>query len=160
MAYYRESHSLLFNSNLFVRATFLPTAENWIIFLPSYNWYPIINLSEKLALVPPGVLTVTHLQAFLSSAIGNLYRCFSLYCVLIMSPIMATTITSAVTVVCSRVLPITMTVTMAATPVGLAALDQHNVVLQPQLIPRDTNRASVGLSTVPHEWQTQSQMSS
>ena len=64
-----------------------------------------------------------------------------------------------VTVVCSRV--ITMTVTLAPTVVDLSALVQHDVhtmadltvlgqyevVLLPQLILRDTIRGSVGLAT-------------
>ena len=53
------------------------------------------------------------------------------------SPDMAATTTLAVTVVCSRASPITMTVTVVPTSVGLAASHQHDVVLPPQLILRD-----------------------
>ena len=60
----------------------------------------------------------------------------------------ATTTTSLATVVCSRALPITMTVTMAPISVGLAALGQYDMVLPLHLILRDTVRNSAGLDTV------------
>ena len=48
---------------------------------------------------------------------------------LIMSPGAATTTMPLVTVLCSRASPMTMTVTMASTSVGLAVLGQHDVLL-------------------------------
>ena len=77
-----------------------------------------------------------------------------------MSPVTATTTTPPVTVVCHGASPITLTVTMAPTSVGLAASDQLDMVLPPQLIPRDTMRDSVGLTTVPQQQQLRSQMPS
>ena len=75
-----------------------------------------------------------------------------------MSLVMMTTITPPVTVVCSRASPVTMTVTIAPTCMGLAASGQHDVVLLLQVIPKDTLRGSVGLATVPPQQQPQSQM--
>ena len=96
------------------------------------------------------------LEIFLSSAIGNLYSgnfffvvCSSL-CLNLPQP--------SVTAVCSKASPITMTITMAPTSVGLAVLDHHDVVLPPQLIPWDTMRDSVGLTTVLQQQQSQSEM--
>ena len=47
---------------------------------------------------------------------------------------------------------------MAPSSGGLAALGQHDVVMPPQLILRDTFRASIGLTTVLQQQQPQSQM--
>ena len=55
---------------------------------------------------------------------------------LIMSQATVTTTSPPMTVVCCRPSPITMTVTMAPTSVGLAVLGQYNVVLPVQLILR------------------------
>ena len=55
---------------------------------------------------------------------------------------------------------ITMTVTMAPTSMGLAALGQHDVVLLPQMVLKNTSRDSVGHITVPQQQQLQSQMPS
>ena len=57
-----------------------------------------------------------------------------------------TTTTPPVTVVCSSALPITLTVVMAPTCVDLTTLGQHNVVLLPQLILRDTMGCFIGLT--------------
>ena len=65
-----------------------------------------------------------------------------------MSQVTAITTTPPVTVVCFRASPIAITVMMADTAVGLVAVGQHDVVLLPQLILRDTMRDVVGLSTV------------
>ena len=68
-----------------------------------------------------------------------------------------TTTTQSVTIVCSGA-PITVTVTMASTFVGQRTLDQHNVVLPPQLILRATIKGYVGPTTVPQPQQPQSQL--
>ena len=75
-----------------------------------------------------------------------------------MAPVIASTKTPLVTVVSSRASPIIMTVSMAPTSVSLAASGYHDVVLPPHLIPRDTLRGSIGLTTVPQQQQPQSQM--
>ena len=49
---------------------------------------------------------------------------------------------------------------MAPTSVGLAEWGQHDVVLPPQVIPRDTMRGFVGLAMVPQQQQPQFQMPS
>ena len=109
----------------------------------------------------PGVLTVTLLVVFLSSAIENLYsRCFLICSVfLIMSPVTATTTTAPVIVVHSGASPITTTVIVTSTSKGLAAWYQHVVVLVPQLILMDTMKGSIGPTTVPQQ-QPQSWMPS
>ena len=61
-----------------------------------------------------------------------------------MSPVTATTTSPPVTVVCSRASSINMTVTMDPPFVHVAASGQHDVVLPPQLIPRDKMRGYVG----------------
>ena len=103
-----------------------------------------------LGLLPLGVLTIPLLEIFPYSAIGDLYRRCFFHCsvILIISPVNATTTTPPVTVVFSRASPITITVTMALTSMGLATSGQHDVVLPPQLILRDALRGSVGLVTV------------
>ena len=68
---------------------------------------------------------------------------------LIMSTVTTTSTNPPVTIVCSRALLITMTVTMAPTSVGLATLGQHDVILPPQWIIRDTMRGLSGLATIP-----------
>ena len=50
-----------------------------------------------------------------------------------------------------------MTFTVAATSVGLATSGQHDVVLPPKVIMRDTVKGSVGLATVPPQSQMPSQ---
>ena len=65
-----------------------------------------------------------------------------------MCQVTVTTAAPPMTVVCSSPAPITMTVAMAPT-VNLAALYQHDVILLPPLILRDTVRGSVGLTTMP-----------
>ena len=75
---------------------------------------------------------------------------FSSFLVFIM-PQGTMTITSAtppVTEVCFRALLIIATVKMTPTTVGQSSSSYHDVVLQPQLIPRDTMRSSDGLTTV------------
>ena len=85
-----------------------------------------------------------------------------LLCVLSMSQVaMSTTSTTlSETVVCSGALLITTTVMLAPTSVGLITLDQQDVVLLLQLIPRDMMRGSAGLTNVPQLQQPQSQMPS
>ena len=61
----------------------------------------------------------------------------------------AATTTPPVTVVCSSILSLIMTVAMAPTMMGIpVTLCQHDVFLPPLLMPRDT-RGAVGLATVP-----------
>ena len=79
---------------------------------------------------------------------------------LIVSQVMKTITTATVTVVCSRVVPITMTVTLAPNSVGQTALSQHDVILLPHLIPRNTMRVFVGLTTVLQQQKPQYQMPS
>ena len=83
---------------------------------------------------------------------------FSFSMFLIISQVTATTTTPPVTVVCSRT--ISMTVTLVPTAVDLTAFGQHDVVLPPQLILRNTVRGSVCLTTVPQQQQSQSQIPS
>ena len=66
--------------------------------------------------------------------------------------------TPPVTVVYSGALLITTTVKLAPTSVGQTTSGQHDVVLLPQLILRDTVRASVGLTTLDQQQQPQSLM--
>ena len=66
--------------------------------------------------------------------------CFVCSVFLIMSLVTVANTNLPVTVMCLRPSPITMTVTVAPTSVGLPALSQHDVVLPPQLILRDTKR--------------------
>ena len=75
-----------------------------------------------------------------------------------MSQVTASPASPPLTVECSRVL--TTTITLVPSAVDLPTLDQHDVVLPPQLIPRDTVRGSVYLVTVPQQKQPQSQMPS
>ena len=70
------------------------------------------------------------------------------------------TTTQPVTVVCFRTLFITMTGTLAPSPKGLTTLGQHDVVLLPQVFPRDTLMSSTGLTTLPQQQQPQYQMPS
>ena len=76
----------------------------------------------------------------------------------IMSQATVTTTAPPVTVVCSSAPSFTMIATMVQTTLGLAAFGQHDVVLLPLLILRDTMRFSVGFATLPHWQQAQSQM--
>ena len=69
-----------------------------------------------------------------------------------------TSTTPYVTVVWSSASPFTMTITVASTSVGLTTFGQHDVVLPPELIPRDTMWDSVGLTIEPQQQQQQSQM--
>ena len=71
-----------------------------------------------------------------------------------------TTTTPPVTIMCSSGLSITTTVTVAPTTGYLAIFGQHDVVLPPQLILRDTMRGSVGLANVLKQQQPQSHMPS
>ena len=74
-----------------------------------------------------------------------------------MSQAFATTTTPPVPVMWSGTLPLLMTVTIAPTMMGLpATLGQHDVVLLPLLMLRDT-RDDAGLTTVPQQ-QPQSKM--
>ena len=77
-----------------------------------------------------------------------------------MSPFTVTATTLPVRIVCFRVSPFTMTVAVASTSVSLAAATQHDVVLPPQLILRDTVRGSVSLTTVLQQQQPQYKMPS
>ena len=77
-----------------------------------------------------------------------------------MYSVTATNTAPPLTVVYSWASPITLTVSMASTFVGLAALDQHDVVLPPQLNLRDIIRSYVGLISVLQQQQPQYQMSS
>ena len=75
-----------------------------------------------------------------------------------MCQVTVTTTTLSMTVVCTSASTTTMTVTVAPTSMGLtAALGQQEVVLPPSLIPKDTIRGFVDLSTVPWQ-QAESQM--
>ena len=65
-----------------------------------------------------------------------------------------TTNTPPVTVVCPGALLIMITVLLALTSVGQITLGQHDVVLQPQLIQRDTVRGSAGLTNMPQQHQS------
>ena len=71
-----------------------------------------------------------------------------------------TTTTPHVTAVCSGALLISMTFALPPTPVGQTTLSQHDVVLPPKVILRDTMRGPVGLTTMPQQQQPQSQMPS
>ena len=53
-----------------------------------------------------------------------------------------------------------MNATMAHTAVDLATLGQHDIVLLPPLIMRDTLSASIGLATLLQQQQSQAQMPS
>ena len=64
-----------------------------------------------------------------------------------MSTVTVTATTPPVIVVCPKTSLTTLTITMPATRVGLA-LGQHDVVLPPELSPRDTIRGPVGLAPV------------
>ena len=67
-----------------------------------------------------------------------------------MSQVTTTTTPAPVTVACSGATTTVTTLTMVPTSIRLAAaLGQHDVVLLPQLIPRDIIRGVVGLATVP-----------
>ena len=70
------------------------------------------------------------------------------------------TITLPVTGVCSGASLITMTIVMASTSVGQSTSGQHDVVLLPQLILRDTMKGSVGITPMLQQQQSQSQMPS
>ena len=70
----------------------------------------------------------------------------------------STTTSQSMTVMCSSATPSTMTVMMTPTSMGLTALGQHDVVLPPQLILRDTMRVSVDLATMPQQQLPQSQI--
>ena len=74
-----------------------------------------------------------------------------------MSQVTMTTTTSPVTVVCSGAMLITVMVILAPTSVGQTALGQHDVVLPPQLILRDTLSDSAGLAIMPQHHLLQSQ---
>ena len=52
-----------------------------------------------------------------------------------------------------------MTVMLAPTSVGQTTAGQHDVILPPKLILRDTIRGSVGQTTVPQQQEHQSQIS-
>ena len=68
-----------------------------------------------------------------------------MWCVLIISQVTVTTTTTPpLTVVGSEAMLITIMNMLAPTSVGKTTLGQHNVVLLPQLILRDTMRGSVG----------------
>ena len=69
-----------------------------------------------------------------------------------------TTTTPPVTVLCSRAIAITVTLTPVA--VDLAVSGQPEVVLPPQLLPGDTIRGYAGLTTVLLQQQSQFQMPS
>ena len=71
---------------------------------------------------------------------------------IIMSQVTATTTTPPLKVVCSKSSLITMTV--------MKASGQCYVVLPPKLIPRDTVRGSIGLTTVLQWQEPQSQIPS
>ena len=77
-----------------------------------------------------------------------------------MSPATATTITQPMTTVCSMTSAIPMPARMASTSVGSVSSGQHDVVLTPQLIPRDVMRGYFALATVLQQQQPQSQMPS
>ena len=77
-----------------------------------------------------------------------------------MFSVTVTTSAPPVTVVWSKASPITTTVTMTLTSVGLAELYQHDVVLPPLLILKDTLRCSISLTFVLQQQQPQSQMPS
>ena len=66
---------------------------------------------------------------------------------------LTTSTTPPVTVVYSGALLITTTVKLAPTSVGQTTSGQHDVVLLPQLILRDTVRASVALITLHQQQQ-------
>ena len=74
-----------------------------------------------------------------------------------MSQVTATTTTPLMTVVCSRAFPISTTVKMALTFVGLEPLGQHDVVLPPQLILTEKMKDSIRITTVLPQQQPQSQ---
>ena len=76
-----------------------------------------------------------------------------------MSPVTVTTTTTPETVVCSGLMAITMTVTLVSISVEQTTLVQHDVVLLPQMILRETVGSSAGLTTMPWKQQPQSQMS-
>ena len=66
-----------------------------------------------------------------------------------MSDVTVTTTTPHVTVICSSVLTLATTVAVHRISVGLAvASGQHDVVLPPPLILRDTMRGVIGISIV------------
>ena len=68
--------------------------------------------------------------------------------------------TPPLTIQCSNTSPITSSVMMAASSVGLATSGLHNVVLPPQLILRDTMRGSCGHTIMPQQQQPKSEMPS
>ena len=70
-----------------------------------------------------------------------------------------TTTSEPVTVVCSTAVLIIMKVMLASTSVGQTSV-QHDMLLLPQLIPRDTVKGSADLTTMLQQQQPQSQMPS
>ena len=68
-----------------------------------------------------------------------------------MSHVTITNTTPPVTVVCSEVLLISITITIAPTAVGQMTLGKHDVVLPPQLIPMDTMEVSTGHTNMPQQ---------
>ena len=79
--------------------------------------------------------------------IVDIFLC-SVFLIMSQVTVTTTTTTTPVTVVCSGASPITMTISMASTVVGLPISGQQDVVLLPQLIWRDTMRGFVGLSNM------------
>ena len=95
---------------------------------------------------------VDSLRGFPISAIGNLYSicfffvvCFSLYFHLL-QPVLI-----YLQQLCALGHHPSLQLVMASTFLGLTACGQHDMILQPQLIPGDTVRVSVGLATVPQQ---------
>ena len=73
-----------------------------------------------------------------------------------MSQVIVITNNPPVVAACFGASSITNTVTMSTTTVGLTVSGQHDVVLLPPLILRDTVRGSIGLITVSQQQQPQS----
>ena len=90
--------------------------------------------------------------------LGDLKGHWYIHFFFVISYVTVTNFTLFVTVMCSGVLNTTVIVTMAPTYVGLAAVSgQHDVVLPPPLIWRDTIRSVVCLTTMSQQ-QPQYQM--
>ena len=69
-----------------------------------------------------------------------------------MSQVTAITMTLSMIFVCSGALPTSMTVTTGPNSMGLAvASDQHDVVLPPLLMLRETVRGGIGFVVVPQQ---------
>ena len=109
--------------------------------------HPGVCLCSYLFIHPVTVdNSIQHL--FILSSYNNYHNIVGEISVFTMSQSTAITTTPLVTVVSTRTSSLTMTVTLALKLMGLPmTVSQHDVVLSPLLMPRDT-RGVLGLATV------------